>query len=218
MASQSPEQLVLELVRSKVSSSLGNFSPKDMYVYLEGLFTDGHRRDRLRSVEMKLHSNAILYLPCWGLEVLDLRLHLLYRKGSSLMTLAEASFNMDFDMIQTNSTTKLEVSTYFTQNEGKTRVGKLLCRLQRKAVLIEEDEEDLAGRADETSIESLEGAQGMQFPPSSFRFRRLGRPVHWDRLKSINLDRASRTADVGTIMSCLGDAMYGDISQEGKNH
>eukprot|EP01034_Spumella_vulgaris_P024694 gene24694-31068_t len=47
-----------------------------------------------------------------------------------------------------------------------------------------------------------------------FRFKRLSRAVHWQRVRGFNIDRVIQNNDTRSLLACLDDVVTGDVSQE----
>jgi hypothetical protein len=55
-------------------------------------------------------------------------------------------------------------------------------------------------------------------PLPDFQFNQLSRPIHWERLNGLNLERIARGTDITTLMTCVDDVALGDASQEDIDH
>eukprot|EP00602_Paraphysomonas_sp_CaronLab_P000810 CAMPEP_0185028984 /NCGR_PEP_ID=MMETSP1103-20130426/15084_1 /TAXON_ID=36769 /ORGANISM="Paraphysomonas bandaiensis, Strain Caron Lab Isolate" /LENGTH=891 /DNA_ID=CAMNT_0027563583 /DNA_START=330 /DNA_END=3002 /DNA_ORIENTATION=+ len=103
--------------------------------------------------------------------------------------------------------------TYCDVYNNGDRVGKVFYYVYISKTYVDNDTsgKPMASKRREGSVYSEMNQK--QVPPG-FRFRKLGRRINWDRIRSLNLERVTYTADAPLLLTCLDDVATGDVSQE----
>lgn len=116
-------------------------------------------------------------------SILDKNHDLTVDIAESTLCLAEDSSNQ----LTTLGSTPKECSANLTRNKGRERVGKLIYRISRISIFSEGVSEKNFSKKKNPEKEELNVLCNLP----DFQFRRLVKPIHWERLKSLNLDRYS---------------------------
>ena len=82
----------------------------------------------------------------------------------------------------------VECSTNISRNKGRERVGKIVYRISKISVFSSGKSRSNFSRETKPEKDSLEELNVLS-PLADFQFNRLVKPVHWERLKGLNLDR-----------------------------
>ena len=178
-----------------------------------------------RTKETKLYSGSVFGIPY----------HPLLQRFSLHIAIAERDLTIDIGVCDIDVTAEqihsmsdkqtLESLVHVTRSDGKERIGKISCCLSklnpfagmevggsntskyRSDMLLHSHKSDMKHTNDPSSLDLLS-------PLPDFKFNQLRRPIHWERLKNVHLDRIQRTNDTTALMSLAQDVAYGDVSQE----
>ena len=82
----------------------------------------------------------------------------------------------------------VECSTNISRNKGRERVGKIVYRISKISVFSSGESRSKFSRETKPEKDSLDELNVLS-PLADFQFNRLVKPVHWERLKGLNLDR-----------------------------
>lgn len=82
----------------------------------------------------------------------------------------------------------IDCSADITRNRGREKVGKIVYKIRRVSVFAERS---LQEKGIKKSTDKREELNILSALPD-FRFNRLAKPIHWERLKGLNLARSVR--------------------------
>lgn len=82
--------------------------------------------------------------------------------------------------------TPTDCSAIMTKFKGKEKVGRVSYRISKISLFTDGNNKDSFN--DSNTVPEAEGINVL-CPLPDFRFNRLAKPIHWERLKGLNLDR-----------------------------
>ena len=96
------------------------------------------------------------------------------------------------DQLQNLTSVQLDASARITRNKGRERVGKVVYKISKVSIFAD----GLSGsNFNKKNVRNQSDELDVLCALPNFRFNRLVKPVHWERLKGLNLDR-SVTCDI----------------------
>lgn len=104
--------------------------------------------------------------------------------GQSTINLAD---NSEIQLMKLDSR-PVDCSANITRNKGRERVGKIVYRISKISIFADGESKTNFNRKknpEKISADEL----NVLCPLPDFRFNRLVKPIHWERLKGLNLDR-----------------------------
>jgi hypothetical protein len=206
------EQIVIEIGTIKLSKNV-HADTKTGNKCIVGYIEAHYKAKKFRTREMKLYEGSTFGIPFNAL-LTGLSLHLCIQDKDEETTTIIGVGTMDFSYIKS---TKLSapLESYTKITSGTDKIGKITYCIRKVSIFADGTTNELHdSRSDVDRIEEL----NVLYPLPSFQFHRLCRPVHWERLKGLNLDRVIRGVDITTLMSCVEDVAHGDVSQEDVDH
>jgi hypothetical protein len=114
-------------------------------------------------------------------SILDKNHDLTIDIAESALSFAEDSGNQ----LITLGSTPRDCSANLTRNKGRERVGKLVYRISRISIFADGASEKNFTKKKTPEREELNVLCNLP----DFQFSRLVKPIHWERLKGLNLDR-----------------------------
>ena len=178
-----------------------------------------------RTKETKLYSGSVFGIPYHPL-LQRFSLHIAIVERDLTIDIGVCDIDVTAEQIHSMSDQQtLETLVHVTRSDGKERIGKISCCLSKLNPFagIEVGGSNTSKHRSDTLLHSQKSALKHTNDPSSldllsplpdFKFNQLRRPIHWERLKNVHLDRIQRNNDTSGLMSLAQDVAYGDVSQE----
>ena len=129
------------------------------------------------------HNQSLAGLTVF-VSVLDKNEDLTVDLGEIMINLTENSDNP----LSNLSSTPFDACANITRNKGRERVGKIVYKLSRISIFADGSSRNNFKRKNVPERDRTEELNVLSALPD-FQFNRLVKPVHWERLKGLNLDR-----------------------------
>ncbi|KAJ1432702.1 hypothetical protein B484DRAFT_394850, partial [Ochromonadaceae sp. CCMP2298] len=211
-----PLQFVAEVVRFKISRDVWKYSKSRRVVcFIEG----SYKNKIIKSHDAAVYEGAAYCIPSEALERVQLNFFfidalLTMDIGMALYSLQ--AFNQSLGSAGGSEGTEgTEVVLMIYPRGSTVAVGKVLLKMSVQDMF---DDERVAkhGQGQGKVPGQVGAVQGLEhnFAVPGFRFKRLSRVLHWDRLRSLDVTRVVERNDSDTLLTLLDDVTTGDVSQE----
>lgn len=207
-------QIVFEIDQFKLSREawLGEISRHVIF------YATGHYRNSpVQSAEHSLKRGAQVALP-WSAKLSKVDFHYFYIDDKVKIELGESEYIIpnDSSFKSDGSENRVVLPMFPRGGNAMGRIGKVLT-----SVFVQELYDE--GNKATTIPRRKNGVQGKdnyystlsERPPDDFRFRRLNKAVNWQRLRATDIDRVIQSNNIRSVLSCMDDVAYGDVSNEG---
>eukprot|EP01035_Chromulina_nebulosa_P034230 gene34230-45909_t len=191
---------VLKLVRVRVLRNHSSGIPLDKASRLVG-YISGHYHDtktaKIKSIDTEekvLYEGSDFILPYKsnsGLHLQAISFHYFQIDGSLSVEIGESIFNLKDCTTEKLSSDPVEVQLDIVMNGTEQRVGRCLVALHVEDFFESDNNNVKKTKTNKISSSGKDKPSVPDYHPVSpdFRFRRLSRSVHWDRIRNIPIER-----------------------------
>lgn len=180
------QQLVLEIKRCKLSRSACLHSSRNIKANLEGCYIEGKRKKLFKTPDQKVHNGTIYCLP-WKETLNTLRIFF-----SAHVETTRIETGISFLDVKKVNCHQGAVELTLDIMKGTMKVGKALCQVGRQSLFANDD--GILGVLPQKAT-SFQDEINLQEPLPKFQFRRLSKPLNWDRLRALDLNRLVHRSD-----------------------
>ena len=173
-------QTLIEIVRCKLSRSLCLSSSRKIEVYADAIYGTGRKRRLFKSKLMRMHAGIVISVP-WDIELVSVVLHFSSIDELASCNLGKAVLDIP-DSLDIN-----QVESQVFVMSGNTRVGNVLLRIHKQDLFCNDEVEAAAQFRVQRNI--LDDDMKMKNPVPKFKFKRLSRPINWDRIRALNMQK-----------------------------
>ena len=227
--------VIVEIVRFKISREVWKFSQSRKII----AFIEGHyKHNRVQSNDAKLYEGSKFEIP-YSENLKKISIHFFFIDGLLTIDVGSCVYDLAHDKLFVNDGNVTSVALDLFADGSTVPIGKVTINTTVQDTY---EEEELTNSNHpphhRNNKESIANDHHYQLIIPGFRFKRLSRVLHWDRLQSVNLDRyvssyrsiqvsyslayvcsfpynrIVESNDSATLLTLLDDIITGDISQE----
>jgi hypothetical protein len=172
-----PLQIVIEITRFRVTKEIWNgSSSRKIIAFAE--FTDG--KSVFRSSECVVNTGSQYCLP-WNDKMDKIAIYYFFIDGLLTTEIGSSVYEPSKDKEFRHDGSAVRTVIDIKMKGCTSRVGKVMCSVSVQGVFEEDSHHPLPRQ--------LNGDREYSLSLPGFRFKRLSRAVHWQRIKGLNIDR-----------------------------
>lgn len=175
-------QLSIEVHRFKISRSVWHSSKsRKIVAYAEFV----HRNKVFRSRESQVYTGSQYNLP-WNEAVDKITLHFFYIDALLTVDVGTAVYEIGKDKKFAANGNIVQVILDINIDGCSERIGRVMCNMAVQGIYDGE-----RNTTDPNARRSRNDDRQFAVSAPDFRFKQLNRPVHWDRIRGVNIDRCA---------------------------
>ena len=176
-------QVIIEVLRCKLSRSISISASGKVQVFGEGTFGRNKNKRVFKTKTSKVYSGCILCVP-WSKDLRKIALHFSLADDNVIYDVGIAVWDMVAVPVLVTAS---EITMFVTASNGRIQIGRIVCRVIRQDIFCSDATTPEAQFKLHKNV--LEEEVKMRNPVPKFKFRRLSRPINWDKFKKINVKR-----------------------------
>ena len=173
------QQFVLEIERLKISKEVWKTSKSRRIVaFMEALYNN----QIVKSTDSKVYSGSTYALP-WDDKLKRVQINFFFIDDLITMDIGSAIYKVSEDGNFRANGDSINVTLHIYPNGGTVSIGKAYAKVSVQELFDDENK-----REKKTSIVP-KNRQDHNFAVPDFRFKRLSRVLHWERIRSFNISQ-----------------------------
>jgi hypothetical protein len=178
-------EINFEIITAKLSRSVCNDSQSPILAFVEA---DYGRIQKYRSPEHKLYPGTIFGIP-YHESLICLSIYVSITEGALTTDVGSSKITLGEGQLELMKAGSIEISSDIMGTAGRKRVGVMKCRFSRRAVFSDETDQESTTAASAQKAAKAAEELGVLDPLPNFRFSKRRKPINWERLKLLNLNR-----------------------------
>ena len=173
-------QFVLEVVRFKLSSEVWKQSiSRRVVAFIEG----SYKNKIVKSNDAKVMNGSKYCIP-WTENIQKVQMNFFFIDDLLTMDIGTALYLVAEDRKFVADGSSTEVLLHVYPNGATVPIGRALVKVQVQAMFADEQPTTML-----TNRQSNRGTDDHTFAVPGFRFKRLSRVLHWERIRSLNISQ-----------------------------